>query len=156
VRHCLRLALVLAITLAAVAASAPARAQSGLDFTTISGKWSAHGIGLDIGTDGQAVASWRVYTWCSSLTQPAPCDSTIGNDIMDGGLAMLQFSSISGGTASALVLMSSDPSLFSAGSTITMQIMSGGVAQVTGTANQLTLCGPHFNPGAYAVSPCGA
>jgi len=155
VRHLTRVMLVLAFMLAGMAA-APARAQSVQDFSAIGGAWSAHGIGLNIGNDGQAVASWRVYTWCALLTQPAPCDSMIGNDIMDGGLAMLQFSSINGGTASALVLMSSDPGVFTAGSTITMQLMSGGVAQITGSANPLTLCGPHFNPGAFAVPPCGA
>src|SRR4051794_35457399 len=87
----------------------PASAQSRGRFAALAGNWTAHGFGLSVADDGQAVANWRVYQWCSDLTAPAPCDSILGNDIEDGGLAMVRFTSISGGVATGTVLMSSDP-----------------------------------------------
>lgn len=150
------LAALLAVLALALAAPATVRAQRSPDFSSMAGNWEAHGFSLDIGSDGQAVAHWRVYTWCNMLTQPAPCDSMIGNEIVDGGLAMLDFMTLTSNAASATVLMSSDPSFFAPGSTITLQMMPGGVAKMLPDRGGPLLCGPNFDPSAFSSPPCGA
>jgi hypothetical protein len=134
-----------------------ASAQSPANFAALAGDWSAHGFGLSIASDGQAVAHWRVYQWCSDLSSPAPCDSMLGNDIENGGLAMLRFTSLSGGVGTATVLMSSDPATLSPGSSVTMRTQSGGTARLTTSGSlDMVLCGPKFDPSQFTSAPCGA
>jgi hypothetical protein len=146
-----------ALALLCLGAPRAAFAGSGSDFSAIAGGWSMHGLSLEIAGDGQAVAHWRVYTWCSDLSRPAPCDSIIGNSIEDGGLAMLRFTSFDGSSATATVLMSSDSSVFGTDAPVILRLMPGGVAQIQPSrADPLVLCGPAFDPGAFATPPCGA
>jgi hypothetical protein len=153
-----RLALILA-TIGTLALVVPAIAgvTAAPDFSPIAGAWGAHGISVEIGNDGQAVAHWRIYTWCNTVQQPAPCDSIIGDSIEDGGLAMLSFTTFNGTTATGVVLMSSDTTGFSPGSTVVLQTMRGGVAQMQAIGGSpILLCGPAFDPTAFTTSPCGA
>jgi hypothetical protein len=135
----------------------PASAQSRGRFAAVAGDWTAHGFGLSVADDGQAVANWRVYQWCSDLTSPAPCDSILGNEIESGGLAMVRFTSISASMASGIVLMSSDPNTLSAGSSVSLTLQTGGTARLSASgSSDIVLCGPNFDPGQFASPPCGA
>src|SRR5579862_343458 len=63
------------------------------------GDWSRHGVGLTISRfdsaaeQGEALARWRIYTWCqdpvTNAPNPPPCDSVIGNSLEDGGIAVI-------------------------------------------------------------------
>jgi hypothetical protein len=138
----------------------PASAGRSGTYSGIAGEWSGHGFELTIGADGQAVAQWREYQWCSDLSGPDPCDSIVGNEIYSGGLAMLRFTSLTSMSANAMVLMTSDPSDLALGQEISLAILPGGVARIQGLGSSgsasLTLCGPSFDPTQFQNSPCGA
>jgi hypothetical protein len=104
----------------------PLRADSP-DLTNFAGEWDGHGFELNVGPDGQAVASWRVYQWCRNPTVTAACDSIINNVLIDGGLAMLRITSVSGGTADALVISSTQSNTLTAGEHLEMTLLPGGI-----------------------------
>ena len=157
--HSIRLAiatLILAVS-ALIGLPQTVTADNPADFSAITGAWFRHGVSMTIGPDGQAVANWRVYQWCNDLTRPAPCDSIIGNNIIDGGLAMLRFTSGNSGTATATVLMSSQSTVLAPGAQVSLLLLPGGVAQVSGLGGGSTLiCGPNFDPSQFQNLPCGA
>jgi hypothetical protein len=47
------------------------------------GAWYGHGRGLTVEADGSFELGYRLYKFCDS--NPAPCDSLRGNEIVDGG-----------------------------------------------------------------------
>jgi hypothetical protein len=147
----------LAFTLVPASRPVPVSAGTTSTYSSIAGGWSSHGFDMSIAADGQAVAHWRVYQWCTDLTNPAPCDSIIGNQIEAGGLGMLRFTSTSGSDATAMVLMSSDPGTLTTGGQVSLQLLPGGIARMRGVGSSaMLICGPNYDAAQFNSPPCGA
>jgi len=121
------------------------------------GSWGKHGFGLNIAADGLAIATWRVYQWCTEA--PEPCDELQDNSILPGGHASIEFHEAADGVARGTVFDSSDPGTL-VGS-VTMTLQQYGMAELDSDAGvSMTLCGPHYlelaPPDVIASAPCGA
>ncbi|HMC04708.1 MAG TPA: hypothetical protein VKJ83_04470, partial [Actinomycetota bacterium] len=62
------------------------------------GTWFGHGRQLNIDGAGLGTLTWRTYTACGQ--DPPPCDTTIGNEIFNGGDATVFLASIGAASAS--------------------------------------------------------
>ena len=78
------------------------------------GSWYWHGSGVQINSDGTGTATWRVYSWCGDNPTP-PCDSTAGNEIIDGGNAVFLLTKVQGATALGRVVYASYGSVIPVG-----------------------------------------
>jgi len=68
--------------------------------------WYWHGSIVQVRSDGTGTASWRIYSWCGDDPTP-PCDSTVGNEIIDGGHAVFLLTTVQGVTALGRVVYAS-------------------------------------------------
>ena len=140
------------------------------DFSSFAGSWGSHGFGITVGTNGDALAQWRVYSWCDETAPPGPCDTVLagqGNDggkvvdlIEDGGLAQTVFSGVSNGSAYGVVVESTVPDFLEPGGSVTLTLLPYDMALLMQGATSVTLCGPNFAqqapPDVVASGPCGA
>lgn len=140
------------------------------DFTNFAGPWIRHGFGITVGTNGDALARWRVYSWCDATAPPGPCDSilngqgSVGGQVVDlienGGLAQIVFTGASSGTASGMVIESTVPDFLVPGGLVTLSLLPYDMAVLVQGETSITLCGPSFGelapPDVFASSPCGA
>jgi hypothetical protein len=122
--------------------------------------WGAHGIGLSVAADGQAIASWRVYRWCGPGVLP-PCDSMDGNFIINGGNAAMMFTAVEGDTARGQVRATTDPNGWPLGVDITLTLKPYGMAELSvADSPPRALCGSRFATDAPREVrnsyPCGA
>jgi hypothetical protein len=139
----------------------PPAVSSGADFSSFVGTWVRHGFALTVNADGNGDASWRVYGWCSA--SPPPCDSIIGNQIIDGGHASIQLISVRGSSATGTIFGSTDPNGI-ADSPVTLTLLPYDMASLTETGRlpptTTLLCGDVFAKLApqsvLDSSPCGA
>jgi hypothetical protein len=128
--------------------------------------WYHHGGGFEItcppASDlehqvGSMTASWRTYTWCPDVNNKPPCDSMIGSNIMDGGIASLAVTHAAGSdprSITATVVATSDPKgMFGPlGKVSSLQMLPGNMLQMNG----VFYCGSHTDLSQYPESPCGA
>jgi hypothetical protein len=139
----------------------PPAVSSGADFSSFVGTWVRHGFALTVNADGNGDASWRVYGWCGA--SPPPCDSIIGNQIIDGGHASIQLISVRGSSATGTIFGSTDPNGI-ADSPVTLTLLPYDMASLTETGRlpptTTLLCGDAFAKLApqsvLDSSPCGA
>jgi hypothetical protein len=117
------------------------------------GDWTGHGGGIHIGADGQGLATFRAYRFCTDNPTP-PCDTMNGNAIVDGGRATFRLTAAgTPGTATGQVTSSNDPEAFQPGFVVTINLTSGDVMLVSSspTAQSVAYCGSRATAGA-----CGA
>ena len=124
------------------------------------GIWVSHSLALTVQTDGQAIASWRVYKWCGPGVSP-PCDTMRGSNIDAGGQAKLTFTGADGASLKGQITGSNVRDQWPIGSTITFVLQPYGLARLFGGNGRLdyTLCGPDFAnapPDVARSVPCGA
>ena len=115
------------------------------------GTWSGHGRQLNVDGTGLGRLTWRTYTTCGQ--DPPPCDTTIGNEIFDGGDATVFLTSLSAASASGRVVSSNAPDLFPVGPVTVRLDTAADLLYLSPTpfGQDVPLCGPKAAPGA-----CGA
>jgi hypothetical protein len=115
------------------------------------GTWFGHGRQLNIDGTGLGTLTWRTYTTCGQ--DPPPCDTTIGNEIFDGGDATLFLATISAAGASGRVVTSNTPDPFPVGPLTVRLDTATDLLYLSPTpfGQDVPLCGPKAAAGA-----CGA
>jgi hypothetical protein len=115
------------------------------------GTWFGHGRQLNIDGTGLGTLTWRTYTTCGQ--DPPPCDTTIGNEIFDGGDATVFLATISAVGASGRVVTSNTPDLFPVGPLTVRLDTATDLLYLSPTpfGQDVPLCGPKAAAGA-----CGA
>jgi hypothetical protein len=118
------------------------------DFGSFVGNWYAHGAGMSFDSSGRAHFEERVYRWCGQGVAQ-PCDSTNGNQIINGHREDLQFSRVADSVAYGVVVSSN---FHPVGLSVTLTLLPGDrVLYSAGTTMAGILCGPDAEVGA-----CGA
>lgn len=113
-----------------------------LDFTPFVGTWYAHAQTMVIYTNGTAIYTGRVFTWCTDDPRP-PCDTNNGAII--GGLnARITFTNISGTTASGTITGGTGDrdihnNIWPVGSALSVTLNTDDTLQVSDGS---LLCGP--------------
>lgn len=129
------------------------------DFGAFAKGWWHHGFVLSIDIDGQGIANWRVYKWCSDDPSP-PCDRIEGDLLFSGGSATLVFSRIDGQTAIGRVTSSNDQTTFRLGSEVLLTLLPYDMASLIHNRYETILCGPDYAELApeslRETLPCGA
>ena len=133
-------------------------AQSGVTATQLAsfvGDWYHHGIGASITAEGLGTLGWRTYTTCGPQ-QPPPCDTINGNEIIDGGHATFELTSVNGTTATGHTVSSDDPASLPVGSNVTAVVdTQHNLLYLTPWPGQQTpFCGPSAET--TTPNPCGA
>jgi len=77
-----------------------------VNFSPFVGNWYGHARGLTFSLDGHAKYAGRVFRWCS--TNPPPCDSFKGDEIIGGLNENLQFTQVIGSTAYGTIVSGTD------------------------------------------------
>jgi hypothetical protein len=115
------------------------------------GTWVGHGRQLDIAGSGLGTLTWRTYATCGQ--DPPPCDTTIGNEIFDGGAATVFLASIGPASASGRVVSSNTPDPFPVGPLTVRLDTATDLLYLSPTpfGQDVALCGPKAAAGA-----CGA
>ncbi|HEX9315983.1 MAG TPA: hypothetical protein VGA71_11330 [Actinomycetota bacterium] len=115
------------------------------------GTWFGHGRQLSVDGTGLGTLTWRTYTTCGQ--DPPPCDTTIGNEIFDGGGATVFLASITAAGASGRVVSSNTPDLFPVGPLTVRLDTASDLLYLSPTpfGQDVPLCGPKAAAGA-----CGA
>ncbi len=108
------------------------------------GQWYAHWGVFAIKANGDAQLIARTYRWCGPDVA-TPCDSLQGNAIVPGINEQMQFTSVTGSTASGKVLASTQKN---SGATVTITLGNNDTLTLS---DQGVLCGPRAKPGL-----CGA
>jgi len=115
------------------------------------GTWAGHGRQLTIDSTGVGTLTWRTYANCGQ--DPPPCDTTIGNEIFDGGAATVFLASIGPDNASGRVISSNTPDPFPVGPLTVRLDTATNLLYLSPTpfGQDVALCGPKAAAGA-----CGA
>ena len=108
------------------------------------GQWYAHWGVFAIKANGDAQLIARTYRWCGSNVVP-PCDSVQGNSIVPGINEQMQFTSVTGSTASGKILASTQKNI---GTIVTIMLGNDDTLMLS---DQGVLCGPRAKAGL-----CGA
>ncbi len=108
------------------------------------GQWYAHWGVFAVKANGDAQLIARTYRWCGPDVAP-PCDAIQGNAIVPGINEQMQFTSVTGVTASGKILASTQKNI---GVTVTITLGNNGTLTLS---DQGMLCGPRSKPGL-----CGA
>jgi len=129
------------------ASRAPSSTNLSRQLRPFVGSWYWHGSIVQVHSDGSGIASWRIYSWCGDDPTP-PCDSTVGNDIIDGGNAVFLLTRVQGATALGRVVYASYGSKIPVGS-LRLELMPKDHLSFPGLGGG-PLCGPR------APLDCGA
>jgi hypothetical protein len=116
---------------------------------------------MTVTISGEAMATWRVYKWCSDDPTP-PCDDMTDSEIISGGRATVVFDRVVGETAYGWVKESTEEAMLSGNVSLTLQaydMASLGYVDHPET-EPIVLCGPNYWQEApdwlKKQSPCGA
>jgi hypothetical protein len=115
----------------------------------VAGDWAHHGFGISIDPSGLASMTWRTYRVCG--TDPPPCDTFSGNEIIDGGHATVVLRSTSSTTAAGRVITTTDPATMAIGP-ISVRVDPVHDKLFVSATGGLAFCGPH----APEPNDCGA
>ena len=112
------------------------------------GTWFGHGRQLNIDGAGLGTLTWRTYTACGQ--DPPPCDTTIGNEIFNGGDATVFLASIGAESASGRVVSSNAPDVFPVGPVTVRLDPAADLLYLSPTpfGQDVPLCGPKAAAGA--------
>lgn len=164
-QRCRTITLALAVTIAAAASLSAG--TSGLHAAPaagnrFAGRWGRHGFTLEITADGNARATWRIYSLCSDDPTP-PCDAVQGDVIIPGGRAAIAFDGYddtAGDTLYGRILISTDDTLLPPFSDLSLTLLPYGMAELDTDVGAILLCGSEFvrlaPPDLQAEAPCGA
>lgn len=127
----------------------PLELVTGSDLTPFLGVWAGHGRTLEVLDSGEVHYTYRTYNVCGR--DPPPCDSVVGNAIVDGGRVTLKLDSLSPTMAVGSVVSSTDPK-YPAGADATLTFDANDALRMhIDDTDVPPLCGPTAPAG-----ECGA
>jgi hypothetical protein len=127
---------------------------SAASYSPFTGVWHAHGFDLEVTSEGNAYATYRMYVWCSTHRRFG-CDGMIGSGIYEGGLWWARLTNPGKVQAVGTIYASADSSLQGTGIVLKRRPHDFMLLTwwVHGQKRQLTLCGPDVP---VPTSKCGA